>query len=157
MFTFQENFFKQQERHTKHTEKRLWDEKEELLRKKAIQLGEKQRISDVEKERQQEVEKLEQRRLHVNLFETEKELMKSEKQKDSELQIAKTLYEEARESLMQAIKKKNFREAAIAQGLLEVAKKKMENAMDQSKQCSKKRTELGKNETRRLKGYSKHV
>ena len=103
-------------------EKRLLDEKEELLRKKAIQHGEKHRIRDVEKERQQEAEKLERRRL--NLFEKEKELMKSEKQKDSELQTAKTLYEEARERLMQAIKKKNFNGAAIAQGLLEVQKRR---------------------------------
>ena len=34
----------------------------------------------------------------------------------------------------------NFNDTAVAQGLLEVAKKKMENAMDQSKQCSNKRT-----------------
>ena len=53
--------------------------------------------------------------------------MKSEKQKDS------ALYEEANERLMQAIKNKNFSEAAEGQGLLEVAKKKMENAMDQNK------------------------
>ena len=36
----------------------------------------------------------------------------------------------------------NFDGAAVAQGLLEVVKQKMENAMDQSKQCSNKRTEL---------------
>ena len=116
--------------------KKLSNEKEELLRKKAIQDGEKQRLRDREKERQQEAQKLEQRRL--NLSETEKELMKSEKQKDSELQTAKTLYEEANERLTQAIQNKNFNEAAVAQGLLEVAKKKMENAMDQSKLCSKR-------------------
>ena len=83
--------------------KRLSNEKEELLRKTAIQDGEKQRlrdgekqrVTDGEKERQQEVQKLEQRRL--NLFETEKELMKSEKQKDSELETAKDLYEAAYE------------------------------------------------------------
>ena len=67
--------------------KRLSDEKE-LLRKKAIQDGEKQRLRDAEKERQQEAEKLKPRKL--NLFETEKELM-SEKQKDSELPTDKTL------------------------------------------------------------------
>ena len=60
--------------------KRFSKEKEELLRKKAIQDG--------KTERQQEAQKLEQSRL--NLFETEKELIKSEikeKHKDSELQI----------------------------------------------------------------------
>ena len=49
--------------------------------------------------------------------------MKAEKQKDSGLYIAKTLYEEANERLTQAIKDKNFNEAAIAQGLLEVEAK----------------------------------
>ena len=135
--------------------KRLLYEKEELLRKKAIQDGEKQRPREREKEIQQEAQKLEQRRL--NLPETEKELMKSEKEKDSELQTAKTLYKEAYERLVQAIQNKNFNEAVVAQGLLEVAKKKMENAMDQSKLCSNKRTELDKSKKRLLEGYSKHV
>ena len=70
------------------TWKRLLNEKE-LLSKKAIQDGEKQRLRDGEKERQQEAQKLEQRRL--DLFKTVKELMKSEnEQKDSEWQRAKT-------------------------------------------------------------------
>ena len=106
--------------------KRLMNEKEELLRTKAIQDGEKQRLRDGEKERQQEAQKLEQRRL--NLLETKKELLKSEKLKDSELQTAKTLYEEANERLAQAIRNMNLNDTAVAQGLLEVAKTKMENA-----------------------------
>ena len=69
----------------------------------------------------------------IYLFETEKELMKSEKRKVSELQTAKTLYEEPNERLVQTIQDKNFNEAAVAQGFLEVAKKKIENAMDQTK------------------------
>lgn len=47
----------------------------------------------------------------LNLFETENELRKSEKEKDSELQTAKKLYEEANERLTQAIQNKNFNEA----------------------------------------------
>ena len=42
------------------------------------------------------------------MFETEIELMKSEKQKDSG-----TVYEEANERLTQAIQNKNFNKAAI--------------------------------------------
>ena len=57
---------------------------------------------------------------------------------------AKTLYEETNERLAQAIQNKNFNEADVAQGFLEVARKKMENAMDQSKQGSNERTELDK-------------
>ena len=86
------------------------------------------------------------------MSETENELMKSEKQKDSELQTAKTLYEEANERLAQAIQNKNFNEAAVAQGLLEVAKKKMDNAMDQSKLCSNKRTEPDKSKKETVGG-----
>ena len=129
--------------------KSLSKEKEQLLRKKAVQDG--------KMERQQEAQKLEQRRL--NLFETEKELTKSEKHKDSELQTAKTLWEETNERLvlMQAIQNKNFNEAAVAQGCLEVAKKKMENAVDQTKQCSNERTELDNSKTRLLEDYSKYV
>ena len=113
--------------------------RKELLCKKAIQDGEKQRLRDGEKERRQEAQKLEQRRL--NLFETMKELMKPEKQKESKRQAAKTLCEEANEKLMHAIQHMNLNEAAVAQGLLEVAEK-MENAIDQSKQCLNKRTGL---------------
>ena len=47
-----------------------------------------------------------------------------------------------KDSCLQAIQNMNFNEAAVVQGLLEVAKKKMENAMDQ--QCSNNRTELDK-------------
>jgi hypothetical protein len=46
---------------------------------------------------------------------------------------------------------KNFNEAAIAQGLLEVAKKKMEHAMEQTKQCSNKRIKLDRNKKRTKK------
>ena len=59
---------------------------------------------------------------------------------------AKTLYEETNERLAQAIQNKNFNEADVAQGFLEVAKK-MENAMDQSKQGSNEITELDKSKT----------
>ena len=59
--------------------------------------------------------------------------MKSEKQRDSELQIAITLYKEANERLAQEIHNKNFSEVAVAQELLEVAKRKMENGMDKRK------------------------
>lgn len=65
------------EAHKAYGKKALKNEKEELLRKKAIQDKEKQRLTDGERERQQEAQKLEERRL--NLLETEKELTKSEK------------------------------------------------------------------------------
>ena len=66
----------------------------------------------------------------------------SDRVKDSELHIAKTFYEEANKQ--QAIKNKNFHEVGRAQGLLEVAKQKLEHAVKQTKECSNKRVELDK-------------
>lgn len=91
------------------------------------------------------------------MAEREKELKKSEEQKESELQTAKALYEEANDRLSEAIKNRNLNEAVVAQGLLEVAKKKMELVVEQSEKCSSKRTELDKNKKRLLEGYSKQV
>jgi len=65
--------------------------KKENLRITTIQDGEKQRLRGAEKERQQEARKLE--RMKLTLFETGKEMMKSEKLKESELQTAKTPYD----------------------------------------------------------------
>ena len=123
--------------------KRLSGEREELAKNKKLEEAEKQRLGDAEKEREKEAKKLEQSRL--NLCEREKELAKSEEFKDNELQRAKTLYEEANDRLLKAIKSKNLNEATVAQGLLEVAKKKMEDVIEQSRQCSSKRFQLDKN------------
>lgn len=87
----------------------------------------------------------------------EKELEKSEELKKSELQRAKTLCEEANDRLLKAIKNKNFNGVTVAQGLPEVAKKKMEDVMEQSRQCSSKRSQLIKNKKRLLEGYSNHL
>lgn len=135
--------------------KRLADEREELAKKQRMEESEKEMQREIEKQKEKEVEKLEKGRL--NLSDREKELTKAEKRKDSELHIAKTLYEEANERLSQAIKDRNFNEAAIAQGLLEVAKQKLEHAVEQTKECSNKRVELDKNKKRLLEDYSKHL
>ena len=134
--------------------KRLCHEREELSRKKKLE-AEKQRLRDGEEEREKEAKKLEQSRR--NLYVREKELEKSEELKESELQRAKTLYEEANDRLLKAIKNKNFNEVTVAQGLLEVAKKKMDDVMEQSRQCSSKRSQLTKNKKRLLEGYSKYL
>ena len=73
------------------------------------------------------------------------EIDKSEKHKERELQAAKILYDEAKDRLSEAIKNKNFNQAPVAQGLLEVAEKKMEHAMEQTRMCSSKRTQLDTN------------
>ena len=131
--------------------KRLSDEKEQLANKNRSEEVEKQRLRDAEKEREREAEKLEKSR--ANLAETEQKLMKSEKHKESELQAVKILYDEAKDRLSEAIKNKNFNRAPVAQGLLEVAEKKME----QTRMCSSKRTQLDTNKKRLLEDYSKHV
>lgn len=135
--------------------KRLSDEREELSRKKKLEEAEKQRLRDAEREREKEAKKLEQSRR--NLCVREEELEKLEELKESELQRAKTLYEEANDRLLKAIKNNNFNEVTVAQRLLEVAKKKMDDVMEQSRQCSSKRSQLTKNKKRLLEGYSKHL
>ena len=79
--------------------------------------------------------------------------MRSKKQKYSNLQTTKALYEDANGRFRQAIKNKNFNEKAVAQGPLEAVKIKMEmQIMDKSKQCSNKRNELVKTKKRLLEG-----
>ena len=95
----QKGFFEQQTRHTKHIPKGT-DEKE-LANKKRSEEVEKQRLRDAEKEREREAEKLEKSR--ANLAETEQKLMKSEKHKESELQAVKSLYDEAKDRLSNAL------------------------------------------------------
>ena len=135
--------------------KTLSDEREELLRKKKLEEAEKQRLRDAGRERDKEAKKLEQSRR--NSCVREKELEKSEELKKSELQRAKTLYEEANDRLLKAIKNKNFNGVTVAQGLPEVAKKKMDDVMEQSRQCSSERSQLTKKKKRLLEGYSKHL
>ena len=63
--------------------KRLADERDELAKKQRMEESEKEMQREIEKQKEKEVEKLEKGRL--NLSDREKELMNSEKQKDSEL------------------------------------------------------------------------
>ena len=134
--------------------KRLSDERE-LLRKKKLEEAEKQRLRDAGREREKEAKKLEQSRR--NSCVREKKLEQSEELKKSELQRAKTLYEEANDRLLKAIKNKNFNGVTVAQGLPEIAAKKMDDVMKQSRQCSSKRSHFTKNKKRLLEGYPKHL
>ena len=141
------DFSKHQEKLTNVFQETLWW-REELSKKKKLEEAEKQRLRDGKKEREKEAKKLEQSRR--NLYVREEELEKSEELKESELQKKKHF-------MKKAIKNKNFNEVTVAQGLLEVAKKKMDDVMEQSRQCSSKRSQLTKNKKRLLEGYSKHV
>ena len=134
--------------------KRLSDERE-LLRKKKLEEAEKQRLRDAGREREKEAKKLEQSRR--NSCVREKKLEQSEELKKSELQRAKTLNEEANDRLLKTIKNKNFNGVTVAQGLPEIAAKKMDDVMKQSRQCSSKRSHFTKNKKRLLEGYPKHL
>ena len=97
--------------------KRLSDERE-LLRKKKLEEAEKQRLRDAGREREKEAKKLEQSRR--NSCVREKKLEQSEELKKSELQRAKTLYEEANDRLLKAIKNKNFNGVTVALSLIHI-------------------------------------
>ena len=60
-----------------------------------------------------------------------------------------------RKQMTEALKNKNSSEATIASRLLEVAKKKMHNAMEKAKECSDKREKLDSARKRLKQMYSK--
>ena len=70
------------------------------------------------------------------LAEKEEQLRKSEDQKENELQAAKALCEEGSERLSEALRSKNFSDTAVVSGLLEVAEKRMDSAMEQQSHVS---------------------
>lgn len=93
-------------------------EEEELERQKA------RLESEAEKKRLEESRKeLESRK--QSLGEKEKSLLQLNKEHEQDLRSAEKLFSEANERLKSAIKKKDFDQAGIAQGLIEVASKKM--------------------------------
>lgn len=73
---------------------------QEQLRKKAIQEGKEQRLKDGEKDDNRKAGTKES----IYLFVKEKEVMKTEKQKDSKLQTAKTLYEKQMKDLLKQLR-----------------------------------------------------
>ena len=107
------------------------------------------------RKREREAEKLEKSR--ANLAETEQKLMKSEKHKESELQAVKILYDEAKDRLSEAIKNKNFNQATVAQGVLEVAEKKMEHMRWNKPECAQVKEHNWTQTKKDLEDYSKHV
>ena len=52
--------------------------------------------------------------------------------------LQKALYEEGSERLSEALRNRNFSDAAVASGLLEAAKKRMDSAIEQAKSCFSK-------------------
>ena len=73
---------------------------QEQLRKKAIQEGKEQRLKDGEKDDNRKAGTKES----IYLFVKEKKVMKTEKQKDSKLQTAKTLYEKQMKDLLKQLR-----------------------------------------------------
>ena len=74
--------------------------------------------------------------------------MKSEKHKESELQAVQILYDQAKDRLRSNQEQKLQSGYCSYCWLLEVAEKKMEHAMEQTRMCSSKRTQLDTNKKR---------
>ena len=68
-----------------------------------------------------------------------------------------SVYEEGIERLSEALRNKNFSDAAVVSELLEVAKKRIDSAMEQVKSCFSKRELLESTRKIILDGYSKQI
>ena len=128
-------------------------EEEEIERQQA----KKARLeSEAEQKRLEESRKeLEGRKL--SLKEKEKAMIKLDKQLGQDLQSAEKLFGEANERLKKAIKKKDFDEAGIAQGLIDVASKKMKETREQMKKNRKSKGELAAKQKRLIEDLSKGI
>lgn len=139
------------EAHKAYT-KRLLAEKEQMSQEKRIAEVKRQMSEEAQKEREKEAKRLEINR--KNLDEKQKNLLTSEKKKGSELQAAKSLYAEAKERLSGALKAGNLNEATVAQGLLEIAEKKLDSVIQQEVHCASQWQELTKGQKRLVEDYS---
>lgn len=112
--------------------------------------------SEAEQKRLEESRKeLEGRKL--SLKEKEKAMIKLDKQLGQDLQSAEKLFGEANERLKKEIKKKDFDEAGIAQGLIDVASKKMKETREQMKKNRKSKEELAAKQKRLIEDLSKGI
>lgn len=78
----------------------------------------------------------------ASIADKEKKLVKSDEESKDNLRRAETLFSEANSRLAKSIKNKDFDEAAVAQGLLDVAKNKMEECRKSLDECADKRKAL---------------
>lgn len=126
-------------------------EEEELERQKA----KKARLeSEAEKKRLEESRKeLESRK--QSLGEKEKSLLQLNKEHEQDLRSAEKLFSEANERLKSAIKKKDFDQAGIAQGLIEVASKKMKETRHLIEKNRKNKEELDAKQKKLMDDFSK--
>lgn len=88
------------------------------------------------------------------LVDREKTLAEDDRRMADDMRLAEKLFEEANSRLKKALKDKNLDEAGIAQGLLDVAKNKMNATRQQMEKNRKERTELGMKRSRMLEDIS---
>ena len=106
------------------------------------------RLTESKKQALKEQREKEQQSLKLNeerkrkLGEKEKEVKKSEQQLKDDLSKAKHVFAEANNRLSEAIKKKDFQELDIAQGLLQVAKSNLDKVGDALECCREKRQDI---------------
>ena len=83
----------------------------------------------------------------------EKEVKKTEEQLKSDLEKANHVFAEANKRLASAIKKKDFVELDIAQGLLEVAKTDMDKVTAAVESCREQRQDIDSKRQKMLDNY----
>lgn len=104
----------------------------------------------VEKEKQALKQNEERKR---KLGEKEKEVKKSEEQLKSDLAKANHVFAEANKRLAEAIKKKDFVELDIAQGLMEVAKADLDKVTAAVESCREQRQDIDSKRQKMLDNY----
>lgn len=75
--------------------------------------------------------------------EKDSQLQQREKELEDELKSAESLFSEANKRLASALKGKDYSEASIAQGLLEIANEKLSKAAENLRSCRQHRKNSG--------------
>ena len=129
------------------------EEAERVHKLKANQEVERRKEEEIVK--QKEAEKMEKSR--KKLAEKEEQLRNQKIRRKVSFKLQKALYEEGSERLSETLRNRNFSDAAVASGLLGVAKKRMDSAMEQANSCFSKQKLLESTRKRILDGYSKQI
>jgi hypothetical protein len=89
------------------------------------------------------------------LLDKEKVVIDKQKKHEKALKTAEDLYNEANKRLVVAIGNRNMDEVSVVQGLMEVAKKKTEEARSQLEKCRKEKEAIDAKRRKVLDNYSK--
>ena len=131
---------------------RKYKERIEAEKTEAIILHRKKQ--EAAKQQQMDREALEKhQKKKRSLNNQESEVKQSETELKADMDKATLIFDEANARLSQAIKKKDFKEMNIAQGLLDVAKSNLDKISTAMSKCIDERNEIGKKRMRMIDSF----